>query len=138
MRQCQPRACRATQRFTCLRIQAISVTEVVAIITHFTRPSAWESAKQAGAYTGDTLATQGFIHCSTPEQVVDVANHIARDWDDIVLLWIDEERVGPKIVYENLEGGEKLFPHIYGALNLDAVMRITKFPKDSNGKFVLP
>jgi len=110
----------------------------VAIITHFTPRSLWENAVARGVFERDTLVSQDFIHCSTPEQVVNVANHIARDWDDVVLLWIDEEKVGPKIVYENLEGGTTLFPHIYGALNLDAVTHVTEFPKDSNGKFRLP
>lgn len=110
----------------------------MAIITHFTRRSVWEDAKQTGSYTGDTLATQGFIHCSTPEQVTTVANHIARDWDDTILLWIDEAKVPHRIVYENLEGGEIFFPHIYGPLSLDAVIGVTDFTKDSDGNFVLP
>ena len=110
----------------------------MAIITHFTVRKNWETTALSGIYTAPSLESQGFIHCSTPEQVVNVANHIARDWDDVVLLWIDVEKVGPKIVYENLEGGTTLFPHIYGALNLDAVTHVTEFPKDSNGKFRLP
>jgi uncharacterized protein (DUF952 family) len=110
----------------------------VAIITHFTHRSDWDNAAESGFYTAPSLETQGFIHCSTPEQVTAVANRIAGDWDDIILIWIDEEKVEHKIVYENLEGGTTLFPHIYGVLNLDAVTKVTEFPKDSNGKFALP
>jgi uncharacterized protein (DUF952 family) len=110
----------------------------VAIITHFTPRATWQRSLDAGAYTVSSLELQGFIHCSTPEQVVATANRIAPHEDDLVLLWIDEEKVGPNIIYENLEGGDNLFPHIYGALNLDAVTRVTEFPKDNNGKFRLP
>lgn len=109
----------------------------MAIITHFTHRSSWETATQAGTYTGDTLVTEGFIHCSTPEQVIAVANRIARSWDDAVLLWIDEAKVNAKIVYENLEGGEALFPHIYGPLNMDAVLEVTPFLKDEKGEYTL-
>jgi uncharacterized protein (DUF952 family) len=109
----------------------------VAIITHFTPRATWQRALEAGVYTVRSLESQGFIHCSTPEQVTQVANHIAREWDDVVLLWIDEEKVGPKIIYENLEGGETLFPHIYGPINLDAVINVTPFPKNENGEYVL-
>ena len=84
------------------------------IITHFTPRHHWEQEREADAFRVASLELQGFIHCSTPEQVVPVAIFIARDWDDVVLLWIDEEKVISSIVYENLEGGDKLFPHIYG------------------------
>lgn len=82
------------------------------IITHFTPRAEWQRALEDGAYAADSLETQGFIHCSTQEQVVHVANFIAKDREDLVLLWIDEDKVTSNIVYENLEGGERLFPHI--------------------------
>lgn len=110
----------------------------MAIITHFNPRTNWQRALEAGVYTVPSLELQGFIHCSTPEQVVNVANSIAKDWHDLVLLWIDEEKVGPRIVYENLEGGTKLFPHIYGPLNLDAVLNVTPFPKNEKGEYELP
>ena len=110
----------------------------MAIITHFTPRKSWETAALTGSYAGDTLYTEGFIHCSTPEQVIAVANRIARNWEDAVLLWIDEDKVGAKIVYENLEGGEMLFPHIYGPLNSDAVIGVSPFLKNENDEYILP
>ena len=74
-----------------------------------------------------SLMTQGFIHCSLYEQVVQVANAIAPRRDDLLLLEIEELKVIPKIIYENLEGGEKLFPHIYGPLNENAIIAIHPF-----------
>jgi uncharacterized protein (DUF952 family) len=64
-------------------------------------------------FTVESLESQRFIHCSKPEQVVHVANAF-HNGEEFILLWIDEARVKPKIVHENLEGGTNLFPHING------------------------
>ena len=138
MRQRQPRARRATQRLARCSLQAISVAKIVGIITHFTHRHDWDNAVESGFYTAPSLETQGFIHCSTPEQVTGVADRIARTWDDTVLIWIDEAKVEATITYENLEGGVALFPHIYGPLSLDAVIGVTPFPKNEKGEYELP
>jgi uncharacterized protein (DUF952 family) len=82
--------------------------------------------------------TDGFIHCSTRDQVIKVANARFRGREGLVLLLIDTDRVGPEIVYENLEGGSELFPHIYGELNTDAVAEVASFEPGSDGFFELP
>jgi len=43
-------------------------------ILHITKHAQWEQAKLAGAYRGDTLDSEGFIHCSTPKQIIGIAN----------------------------------------------------------------
>ncbi len=53
----------------------------------------------------------------------------------LVLLYIDTEKVKAEIVYENLYGGQELFPHIYGELNVDAVTRVDDFEPEPNGQF---
>ena len=88
---------------------------------HITTETAWSAAIDAGAYRGDTLETEGFIHCSTAAQVAEVANRLFLGRDDLLLLVIDEAAVGPRVVYENTEGGAEQYPHVYGPLNLDAV-----------------
>lgn len=107
------------------------------LIFHITTPEAWTEALEVGAYHGDTLATEGFIHCSTAGQVARVANARFRGWADLVLLCISTERLAPDLRYEPAEAGE-LFPHIYGPLNVDAVVDIVDFPPGSDGQFVLP
>ena len=107
-------------------------------ILHITARADWVAAQQAGQYESESLHTQGFIHCSRPDQVLGVANSLFRGRADLVLLCIDADKVGPEICCENLEGGETLFPHIYGSLNLDAVMHIHPFPPGNDGTFKLP
>jgi hypothetical protein len=42
---------------------------VSAFILHIATISEWSAAQRAGRYRPTSLATDGFIHCSTPEQV---------------------------------------------------------------------
>lgn len=107
-------------------------------VFHITAREAWERAKPAGSYRPEAFAAEGFIHCSTREQVVRVADARFRGRPGLVLLCIDTERVAAEIVYENLEGGEELFPHIYGELNADAVVEVLEFEPGDGGRFGFP
>jgi uncharacterized protein (DUF952 family)/RimJ/RimL family protein N-acetyltransferase len=108
-------------------------------IFHITTRTQWEGARIAGIYRGDTLETEGFIHCSTASQVVSVANAIFRGRRDLVLLQIDSVRVHAPIRYEPPDASEpNRFPHIYGPLNTDAVRDALPFPPEPDGSFQLP
>ncbi|MCL0059713.1 DUF952 domain-containing protein [Dehalococcoidia bacterium] len=108
------------------------------LILHIAKRNDWEKARSSGSYRADTLESQGFIHCSTPEQVIRVANFLLRGQDDLVLLCIDSKKLGAEIRMENLEGGDKLFPHVYGPLNVEAVVKVVDFKPQTDGTFVLP
>ncbi len=107
------------------------------MILHITTESDWERAVEAGEYRGDTLDSEGFIHCSAPGQILGVAEAFYRGRDGLVLLGIDPERVAAPIRWEALNAPEE-FPHIYGPLNLDAVVRVWDFAARPDGGFVLP
>jgi uncharacterized protein (DUF952 family) len=106
-------------------------------ILHITPRAAWEQARAAGVYRGDTLDAEGFIHCSTVDQVVATANRYFRGRADLVLLVIDPARVGPEIRYEPSPEGER-FPHVYGPLDLGAVTRALPLEPGADGAFSLP
>ncbi len=108
------------------------------MIYHITHLKDWKNAVAVGSYSANSLTTEGFIHCSTRQQVIDTANYRFDGMTDLVLLEVDEPIVNAEIVYENLDGGERLFPHIYGELNLDAVVAAIDFPCDHNGLFHFP
>lgn len=110
----------------------------MSIILHITKREDWEKAKTSGCYQAGTLDTEGFIHCSKPDQIIDVANCHFRGQSGLVLLCIDSEKVKSEIRYENLEGGKKLFPHIYGPLDLKAVVDVLDFRPQGDGNFELP
>jgi uncharacterized protein (DUF952 family) len=109
----------------------------VPVIFHITTRDAWQAARTAGVYSADSLATEGFIHCSQADQVEWVANTRFKGRTDLVLLRIDEARVGARVERENLEGGAWLFPHVYGALPVGAVVSMTPMVPKSDGTFDL-
>jgi uncharacterized protein (DUF952 family) len=108
------------------------------IILHITTSEAWRQAVELGVYRAASLSSEGFIHCSRPEQVLRVANKIFYGQIGLVLLCIDPGRVAAPIRDENLEGGADQFPHIYGPLNLDAVCQVIHFVPGPDGRFELP
>jgi uncharacterized protein (DUF952 family) len=87
---------------------------------------AWEVALTQGSYAPPSLKSEGYIHCSTPWQVVRIANTNFSGRSDLVLLVIDPAKVQAKILFENCEGRSEPFPHIYGPLPVDAV--VSEFP----------
>ena len=110
----------------------------MAIILHITKQESWMEAKRTGKYVAGSLPKQGFIHCSTSEQVIPVANFLFRGQRGLVLLCIDEARLDAEVKYENVEGGQKLFPHVYGPIPCDAVVGVLQFPPSDDGTFSLP
>jgi len=108
----------------------------MSIILHITQREQWEQAKLLQAYRGDTLDSEGFIHCSTLLQVVKVANTFFAGQQGLILLCIDSNKVQAEIRYEGFEGEH--FPHIYGSLNFDAVFKVVDFEPGEDGKFELP
>ena len=115
------------------------------MIYHITTNFAWQTARQQGAYRDPSLDTQGFIHFSKREQVTRVADAVFRGQTGLVLLCVDparqiaelrEEAPDPTVPAEH-QPAER-FPHLYGALNLDAVTRVIDFAPQADGTFMLP
>ncbi len=113
-------------------------------IFHITTFGDLEAAEAEGMYRTPSLDTEGFIHCSKKSQIIDTANLFFRGRGDLVLLCIDTRKVRTEIRYEEpAHRGhdpdiDDRFPHIYGALNLDALARVVDFPCNRNGFFELP
>jgi uncharacterized protein (DUF952 family) len=108
------------------------------MILHITTAAEWKAAEATGVYRADTLETEGFIHCSTPEQVVGVANERFRGRTDLILLCIDPARLEPAVVFEDCYESGQEFPHIYGPLTVADVMGVVDFPPGADGRFTLP
>jgi uncharacterized protein (DUF952 family) len=110
----------------------------MATFFHIVAKSKWQQALNDGSYAASSIAKEGFIHCSLARQVVGVANGKYAGQKDLVLLEIDESKVNPKVIHEDLYNLNDLYPHIYGPLNLDAVVRVLEFPSNFDGAFTLP
>lgn len=107
----------------------------MATIYHIATEHEWYDSKHLGRYEAKSLKAQGFIHCSNADQVIRVANHLFRNTTGLFLLHINTDRLRSRLVYENLEGGSELFPHVYGPINLDAIIRVSPFNAEEDGTF---
>ena len=108
------------------------------MIFHIAREEDWQSGLMAEQYLPAAFGHDGYIHCSTSDQIIRVANKFFKGQSGLVLLTIDPQRLEAEIIYENLEGGEELFPHLYGPLNLDAILEVSPFLPEDDGTFSLP
>lgn len=106
-------------------------------ILHITQRQQWTTAKNIGTYRSNTLDSEGFTHCSTAAQVVGSANRFFKDQTDLVILVIHRDLVKSEIRDEGTESSN-LFPHIYGELNIDAVVKVIDFEAGADRVFTLP
>jgi uncharacterized protein (DUF952 family) len=98
----------------------------------------WHEAEHAGAYAGSAVDhSDGFIHFSTAEQMVETAAKHFAGQRDLVLVSVDSGKLGDRLKWEPSRGGA-LFPHLYGVLSLYCVLRVDPLPLGDNGSHVFP
>lgn len=119
----------------------------MSIIYHITPRDQWQAAQAAGAYRTESLDKEGFTHCSTAAQILRTANKFYKGQTGLVLLGIDTDKVQAEVRFEPPINPQthlpepdatEYFPHIYGALNTDAVIKVVDFPAHADGSFTLP
>lgn len=103
---------------------------------HLAERAHWDEARATGWYERSTrglsLADEGFVHCSYPDQLAGVAARYYADAGDLVLLRIDPVRVPAEV---RVEAG---FPHVYGPIPVAAVTAATPVGRDAAGQLLLP
>jgi uncharacterized protein (DUF952 family) len=102
-------------------------------VYHLVAPEAWER-DPSQAYCADSLATEGFIHCSYARQVAPAANRFYASAPELLVLTIDTTRLASPLREEPAATGE-LFPHIHGPLNRDAVRAAVPLKRDGNNRW---
>lgn len=105
-------------------------------IFHIIRRAAWLEALERGDYVPPSLSAEGFIHCSTADQVSPTAERWFAGQNELLVLRIDTQLLTPELKYEaprntGPERQNERFPHLYGALNLNAVVDVVDFPLNS-------
>jgi uncharacterized protein (DUF952 family) len=98
--------------------------------------SSWNNAQSQGVFWGE-LEQDGFIHLSTLEQVLEVANALYPAQTDLLLLEIDPKPLEGKVVFEDLYGYQQDFPHLYGPLKTKWITRVLELHW-TGLEFVLP
>src|SRR5438309_1826518 len=109
------------------------------MIYHVASAQDWQDAQEEGEYRistrGWTLEEEGYIHCSQASQVEPVANRFYRGAAELVLLTIDPARLRSELRYDAVPGWDEPFAHIYGPLNTDAVIHVSRFEPGPDGTF---
>ena len=105
----------------------------MALIYHLTYKDAWESARPTGEYAAPSLTEEGFIHCSKDiPQLLKVAARLYPGETNLLVLDVDLSKLTAPLKHEPSRSGE-IYPHIYGMLNSEAVVRERSLKVDAGG-----
>jgi len=94
------------------------------IIYHVTTAAEWKAAQEKGFYEAASLKAEGFIHCSEEHQVAGVLERYFSGQDNLLKLIIDTTKLTSRYVQEWSPSIRDTFPHIYGPINLEAVIDV--------------
>jgi uncharacterized protein (DUF952 family) len=111
--------------------------ENIELIYHITQEDEWRNAQRLGWYETPSLVDEGFIHCSYKHQVTVTAGRYYQGIEGLVLLEIDPDKLDSRCVAER-STDNALFPHVYGRINLNAVLRVAAFAPMADGTFNFP
>ena len=81
---------------------------------------------QQDYYEAPSLVTEGFIHLSKKEQVAGVLQRYYKNVTELLLLHVDESKLSAELKYELATSVNEEFPHLFGRLNLDAVVEVSE------------
>ena len=116
------------------------------MIYHLTSRQAWHETQQRGDYRADSLESEGFIHCSTETQILPVAETYYKGQSGLILLKVDPSLLSSELRWEPPSGGSpppgvpegELFPHVYGPINLDAIVNVYDLDAGPDGSYKTP
>jgi|SRR6185295_6100942 len=98
----------------------------------------WHEAERAGVFRGSEVDRRDkFIHFSTAAQVVETAAKHFAGQNDLLLISVDAGRLGSALKWEPSRGGS-LFPHLYGPIAPNTVVRVDPLPLGPDGRHVFP
>jgi uncharacterized protein (DUF952 family) len=109
-----------------------------AVLVHLCGAEDWRCAQADGELRPESLASTGFVHLSTPEQVHLPANRLYAGRADLVLLRLDPALLTSPIRWEPgvaTDPAAMVFPHLYGPLPVEAVISVTRYLPGADGTF---
>jgi uncharacterized protein (DUF952 family) len=97
----------------------------------------WEASDPAAPYVPTAFERDGFVHCTDgADELAATANrHFAALSGDLCALVVDRSRLGAQVRYEDPGG---IYPHVYGPIERDAILRILPMPRGAGGEFLAP
>lgn len=95
-------------------------------------------AQRTGIYHPASLDRDGFIHFSTASQLLKTASIFYANRGDMVIFCVDESSTDCVRFEAVSDRADDLFPHYYGELPMDAVLKTVRLPLNASGAFVFP
>jgi uncharacterized protein (DUF952 family) len=114
------------------------------VILHLLPRRTWEEVRDHETYLPETFEADGFVHCSGDDDVLlAVANRFySAGEDELVVLTVDEGRLAAKVRWEHPDPAPPpgvdpatRFPHVFGPLELAAVVHVRRLRRDRAGRF---
>jgi uncharacterized protein (DUF952 family) len=104
---------------------------------HLVPVEEWEGSDGESDYLPPAFVEDGFIHCTDgADELANTANrHYRDDPRPFVALQIDVSLLSSPVRYED---ARRVYPHIYGPLNRDAILTVVSMPRDEAGRFLPP
>jgi uncharacterized protein (DUF952 family) len=102
---------------------------------HLLPHEVWERAKNLPEYVPEAFAADGFVHCTNgDDEMVAVGNRYYRgDPRPFLVLTIAVDALRSPVRYDDVK---RLFPHVYGPINREAVIGARRVIRDRDGVFV--
>jgi uncharacterized protein (DUF952 family) len=100
--------------------------------------SAWREAERQGVFRGSPVdISDGYIHFSTASQVAETARKHFAGQTGLFLIEVDADALGDALRWERSRNDD-LFPHLYGELDLGAVIAVLSMLARSDGFHDIP
>jgi uncharacterized protein (DUF952 family) len=89
-------------------------------VCHIVDRATWAAVR--GVYAPPSLAAEGFLHLSRPEQVAATVARLFAGVPDLVVLHVPAAALGDALRWEPVDGD--IFPHLYGPLDPSLVTAV--------------
>ncbi len=100
---------------------------------HIVLPEWWETFANKDYYESETLSEEKFIHLSTFEQVNGTLANFFKGSTRLFLLHIKLDKLTSELIFEDLYNHGSIYPHLYGQLNMNAVVDVQELVADVDG-----
>jgi uncharacterized protein (DUF952 family) len=104
---------------------------------HIVEKSRWDDAVAEGRYAPESLAAEGFVHCSYAEQVEPVVNALYREAPDLVVVELDGALLDVPVVVEDTYGTGTWYPHVYGPIAVRAQIGEHALVRRADGRWTV-
>lgn len=116
------------------------MSQIANVLVRLCSEQEWSSARDRGWFPPESAGpeAEAFVHLSTIEQVHLPANRLYHGRTDMMLLYVDGSALDAPVRWEPgvpTDPQSMLFPHLYGPLPVDAVIRVVPYQPAADGSF---